>query len=111
MKRLSVKLIAFGLVTGMLCLPGYADRKHGDVENIGNRSVSGRVFGVLPNMVSLEKEIAIGNQIASEFEQTARLIEDPVVSEYAGGRGRSRPVGGASAGHPLQCAALGRGQR
>jgi predicted Zn-dependent protease len=82
MKRLSVKLIAFGLITGLLCLPGYADRKHGDVENIGNRSVSGRVFGVLPNMVSLEKEIAMGSQIASEFEQTARLIEDPVVSEY-----------------------------
>jgi predicted Zn-dependent protease len=82
MKKLSVKMIAFGLVAGLLCLPGYADRKHGDVQNIGNRSVSGRVFGVLPNMVSLEKEVALGNQIASEFEQTARLVEDPVVSEY-----------------------------
>ncbi len=33
-------------------------------------------------MISLEKEIALGNQLASEFEQTARLVDDPVVNEY-----------------------------
>ena len=66
----------------MVSLPGYAERKHGDVENIGNRSVSGRNFKVLPNFVSLEKEIALGNQIAAEFEQTARLVEDPVITDY-----------------------------
>ncbi len=64
----------------LVSLPGYADRKHGDVENIGNRTVSGRIFEVLPNWVSLEKEIAMGKQIAGEFEQTARLIEDPVIA-------------------------------
>jgi predicted Zn-dependent protease len=82
MKRLSAKVYGFALVTLLLSLPGYADRKHGDVENIGNRNVAGKIFGVLPNWVSQEKEIALGNQIASEFEQTARLIDDPVVSEY-----------------------------
>jgi beta-barrel assembly-enhancing protease len=65
-----------------LALSAYADRKHADVQNIGNRNVAGRIFGVLPNMVSLEKEIALGAQIAQQFEQTARLIEDPVISEY-----------------------------
>ncbi len=82
MKGLSAKIAISVLATTFLSLPGYADRKHGDVENIGNRSVSGKIFGVLPNWVSLEKEIAMGNQIAAEFEQTARLIDDPVVSEY-----------------------------
>ena len=82
MKRLPVKLIALGLVPCLLCLPCYAERPHGDVENIGNRDVSGRVFGILPNMISQEKEIAIGNQLAGEFEKTARLVEDPVVNEY-----------------------------
>ena len=82
MKRVSAKLLAYSLAAAMISLPCYAERKHGDVENIGNRSVSGRIFGVLPNWISLEKEIQIGSEIAQEFEQTARLIEDPVVSEY-----------------------------
>ena len=82
MKRLRAILSISCLATALVSLPGYADRKHGDVENIGNRSVSGRIFKVLPNFVSMEKEIALGNQIAAEFEQTARMVEDPVIADY-----------------------------
>jgi len=82
MARLSAKLFAYALAATLIAIPGYADRKHADVENIGNRSVTGRIFGILPNWVSLEKEVALGSQIASEFEQTARLVDDPVISEY-----------------------------
>jgi beta-barrel assembly-enhancing protease len=81
MKRLRAMLIV-GLVTLLANAPGYAERRHSDVENIGNRSVSGKIFGILPNFVSFEKEIALGAQISQEFEQTARMVEDPVVSEY-----------------------------
>ena len=56
--------------------------KHGDIQNIGNRSVSGKIWGILPNFVSFEREIALGAQVAAQFEQTARMIDDPVVSEY-----------------------------
>jgi predicted Zn-dependent protease len=82
MKELSARLLTFFLGAALFALPVYADRKHSDVENIGNRKVSGRIFGILPNWISLEKEVAMGAQIAAEFEQTARLIDDPVVSEY-----------------------------
>lgn len=82
MKGLSARFLALCLATALSSLPGYAGRKHGDVENIGNRKVSGRIFGILPNWVSLEKEVALGAQIAAEFEQTARLVEDPVIAEY-----------------------------
>jgi predicted Zn-dependent protease len=57
-------------------------RRHGDVENIGNRSIATRVWGIFPNFISLEKEIQIGQQISTEFEQAAKLVEDPVISEY-----------------------------
>lgn len=67
------------LLTPSLALAG---RKHGDVENIGNRSINGRVVGIFPNFVSLEKEIQLGAQYAQMFEQSARLVEDPVVVEY-----------------------------
>jgi predicted Zn-dependent protease len=59
-----------------------AKRKHGDVEDIGNRDINGAVALIFPNFVSLEKEIQIGAQYAQYFEQTARLVEDPVVNEY-----------------------------
>jgi len=52
------------------------------VQNIGNRDISGRIWGILPNFVSFEKEIALGAQVAAQFEQTARLVEDPVVVEF-----------------------------
>ena len=83
MKGLSAKISVIALVAAFFAFPGYADRKHSGVQNIGpNRNVSGRIFKVLPNWVSLEKEIAMGQQIAAEFEQTARLVEDPVITEY-----------------------------
>ena len=60
----------------------YAERKHKDIHNIGNRDVNGRVAWIFPNFVSMEKESQIGAQYAQFFEQTARLVEDPVVIEY-----------------------------
>jgi beta-barrel assembly-enhancing protease len=89
MTRPSAKILTLSLAALLASWPGYAERKHSDVENIGNRSVAGRIFGVLPNFVSIDKEIAMGKQVAEEFEQTARLIDDPVVSEYVDRIGQS----------------------
>jgi len=48
-----------------------------DVDAIGNRDVGKGV-----NFYSLEREIALGKQAAQEVERTAKLIDDPVVTEY-----------------------------
>jgi beta-barrel assembly-enhancing protease len=48
-----------------------------DVEAIGNRSVGKGV-----NFYSLEKEIALGKGLAQEVERSAKLIDDPIVTEY-----------------------------
>ena len=48
-----------------------------DVEAIGNRKV-----GKGPNFYSLEKEIALGKQLAQAVERSSKLIDDPVVTEY-----------------------------
>jgi beta-barrel assembly-enhancing protease len=48
-----------------------------DVEAIGNRNV-----GKGPNFYSLEREIALGKQLAQEVERSSKLIDDPVVTEY-----------------------------
>jgi predicted Zn-dependent protease len=48
-----------------------------DVDKIGERDV-----GKGWNLYSLEREIALGKQLAQMVEQSARLVEDPVVVEY-----------------------------
>jgi predicted Zn-dependent protease len=51
--------------------------KEKDPEAIGDRNVSGKV-----NFYSLEKEIALGKQLAQQVERTAKVINDPVIAEY-----------------------------
>jgi beta-barrel assembly-enhancing protease len=51
-----------------------------DIEAIGNRKV-GKGKG-LGNWYSLEKEIAIGKEFASQIESTVKLVPDPTVNEY-----------------------------
>ena len=51
--------------------------KRKDPEQIGNRDVGKGV-----NFYSLEREIALGKQMAREVEWQARTIDDPVISEY-----------------------------
>src|SRR5580704_11704965 len=53
------------------------DNKKKDPEEIGNRDVGKGV-----NFFSLEKEIALGKQLAQEVERQAKIIDDPVIAEY-----------------------------
>ena len=53
--------------------------KNSDVENIGTRDIN--KGNILPTM-SLDKEIALGHQLAAQVERQARLLKDPVVNEY-----------------------------
>jgi hypothetical protein len=50
-----------------------------DVDAIGNRKVGGRGMG---NWYSLETEIKMGQQYAMQVEQSVKLVQDPVVTEY-----------------------------
>src|SRR5579872_1131954 len=58
-------------------LSGFADNKEKDPDQIGNRDVGKGV-----NFYSLEKEIALGKQLAQEVERHAKIIDDRVIAEY-----------------------------
>jgi predicted Zn-dependent protease len=54
-----------------------------DPAQIGKRKInsgSDKLFGWLGG--SQEKEVALGRQLAMEVEQQAKLVEDPIVTEY-----------------------------
>ncbi len=55
-----------------------------DVSKIGDRDV-----GKAINLYSLEKEIQLGSQLAKEVESTAKIVDDPVISEYVNRLGQN----------------------
>jgi predicted Zn-dependent protease len=78
MKRLLSASLSFSLALALVA-PGriFAENPEKDPDQIGNRNVSGKI-----NFYSLEKEIALGKQLASEVERQAKIINDPVIAEY-----------------------------
>jgi predicted Zn-dependent protease len=68
-------------LAAMLCVTtaglGNPQSKKTDPEQIGNRDVGQGI-----NFYSLEKEIALGKQLAQEIERQAKLVEDPLPAEY-----------------------------
>jgi predicted Zn-dependent protease len=58
------------------------DKYRKTVDQIGNRDVGGKVMGIFPTFMSLNSEMQLGARISAEFEQTAKLFDDPVVTEY-----------------------------
>jgi len=81
MKRLfsaHLSLVA-ALTLALAPAQGFAKEKDKkkDPEAIGDRDVGKGI-----NFYSLEKEIALGKQVAQEVERQARVIDDPVIAEY-----------------------------
>jgi predicted Zn-dependent protease len=75
------------LTTALLLLSpsgSFAEDKEKNPDAIGDRDVGKGV-----NFYSLEKEIQIGKQLAQEVEKQAKMIDDPVVSEYVNRLGQN----------------------
>ena len=67
---------AVALLLGVMIASASDDKKK-DPEAIGQRKVDGGL-----NFYSVEKEIALGKQLAIEVERQAKLLDDPITSEY-----------------------------
>ena len=57
-------------------IPVHAEDKKNDPNEIGDRNVAHK------SIISQEKEIAIGKQYATEIERQAKMLKDPVITEY-----------------------------
>lgn len=57
--------------------PNVKPGSEADVNSIGNRNVG---HGI--NFYSLEKEIALGKQLAQQVDTSSKFVEDPVINEY-----------------------------
>jgi predicted Zn-dependent protease len=61
----------------MTALPLWGADKKKDPNEIGDRNVAGGF-----NVYSLEKEMALGKQLAIEVLKQAKVVDDPIVAEY-----------------------------
>lgn len=68
-------LFCLAFLLALPALPSTKDKK--DPDQIGNRDVGKGI-----NFYSLEREIALGKTMAQEVEREAKIVDDPVVSEY-----------------------------
>lgn len=54
--------------------------KNSDIDNIGNRDINKGLGNI--NLMSLEKEIALGRTLSAEIERQVKLIEDATINEF-----------------------------
>jgi predicted Zn-dependent protease len=73
----SRRLLGLIAILSLLSVSAFADDKKKDPDEIGNRDV-----GKGLNWYSIEKEIALGKQLAQEVERQAKVIDDPIIAEY-----------------------------
>jgi beta-barrel assembly-enhancing protease len=72
------RLAAVLLALATLSIPAFAQKdKKKDISEIGNRDVGKGV-----NFYSIEREIALGKQLAEEVQKQARMMNDPLIGEY-----------------------------
>src|SRR5437773_3373500 len=67
----------FALAVLVTLSSAVAKDKKKDPDEIGNRDV-----GKGMNWYSIEKEIALGKNLATDVERQAKIIDDPIIAEY-----------------------------
>src|SRR5580658_8400486 len=58
-------------------VPAFAKDKKKDPTEIGDRNVSKGL-----NFYTLDQEMALGKQLSIEVEKQAKIVDDPIISEY-----------------------------
>ncbi|HKE25071.1 MAG TPA: M48 family metallopeptidase [Bryobacteraceae bacterium] len=73
--RLSATILTLAMAAGVI--QAQTQKAKDDPDQIGDRNV-----GKCLNFYSLEKEMALGRQLAQEVERQAKIVDDPLISEY-----------------------------
>jgi predicted Zn-dependent protease len=86
MQHTITRVVITGILVILLVVPaspalaGQKAPKNSDIDNIGNRDINKGIGNI--NLMSLEKEIALGRQLSGEIERQVKLVEDPTINEY-----------------------------
>jgi len=82
MKFLSATVLALALAS--TAIPADQKNSKDDPSQIGDRKV-----GNCLNLYSIQKEMALGHQLAAEVMKQSKILDDPIISEYVNRVGQS----------------------
>jgi len=82
--RVLTAVLALAAVTSFAPVFGKDKDKKKDPSEISNRDVGKGI-----NFYSLEREIALGKQLAEEVVRQAKIVDDPLISEYVNRLGQN----------------------
>ncbi|MBS1858638.1 MAG: M48 family metalloprotease [Acidobacteria bacterium] len=78
------RLAVVSLILGAGAVSVSAQKPKDDVNRIGSRKVGNCI-----NFYSFEKEMALGKQLAREVQKQAKLVDDPLITEYVNRLGQN----------------------
>ena len=81
MRSVFAAMLALALAASTVCAQA---KKIDDPSQIGNRDVGKGI-----NLYSIDKEIALGRQLAQEVRRQAKILDDPTISEYVNRMGQN----------------------
>src|ERR1700712_3729710 len=68
----------------LIQIPAMAQDSRKDPARIGDRKVARGL-----NFYSIEQELALGKQLSLEVQKQARIVDDPIISEYVNRLGQN----------------------
>ena len=94
--RPSLIFILIAVLSAATAFAGDDQKKKNDPNQIGDRDV-----GKCLNFYSVEKEMALGKQLAEEVARQAKIVDDPILAEYVNrlGQNLARQLGRQSPVH------------
>ncbi len=81
MRSVLAAMLASALAASTVCAQ---TKKEDDPGQIGSRDVGKGI-----NLYSIDKEIALGRQLAQEVQRQAKILDDPIISEYVNRMGQN----------------------
>jgi predicted Zn-dependent protease len=76
-RRIAGQIVVMAALSFFVAGVFAGDDKKKDPDAIGNRDIDKGI-----NFYSLEKEIALGKQMAQEVERQVKIVDDPIIAEY-----------------------------
>ncbi len=80
-------LLAASLIMGLGANSAFGQKPKNQKDDVGQ--IGARKIGNCVNFYSIQKELALGKQLAAEVQKQAKVVDDPLIAEYVNRLGQN----------------------